>query len=481
MPTIVATREPPIEPVSRPIQSRASPTPSLGHRPFAMGLWQKSIAHCHFCRWSSSKEHETILAMTEISAGPDAHERTGSLTLTQGIALYVGAVLGTGVIALPALAAKAAGPASLLAWLGLILASVPLAATFAALGARHPDAGGVSTYARLAFGPRAAAAVGWWFFAAVPAGAPAAALFAGAYAASAFGGGHRTMLATALGLFAAVAISNYLGLRVSGRVQLAMSGLLAVLLLVTAAASLPHAHLSNLHPFAPHGWLAIGPAAALLVWSFAGWEAVTHLAGEFRRPTRDLPRATGAAIVIVGGLYFAIAAASVLVLGASAGDSEAPMAELLARAFGSPAKAIGAIIAILLTFGVMNTYHAGAAKLGAALGRDGALPGWLAKGSQAGAVPRRALSATLFLGLLGLAVAGFAGIGTAPLVRATTGSFVAIYALGTAAAIRLLPRKTLPIVAVATVAVLMLVSGTYLLWPAVVGAAAVTYTSLRAR
>ena len=68
--------------------------------------------------------------------------------------------LGTGVISLPALAAEAAGPASLLAWLALILLSVPLAATFAALGSRHPDGGGVSTYARRAFGTRAATVVG---------------------------------------------------------------------------------------------------------------------------------------------------------------------------------------------------------------------------------------------------------------------------------------------------------------------------------
>ncbi len=78
----------------------------------------------------------------------------------QGASLYVGAVLGTGVIALPALAAEVAGPASLLAWLGMVALSVPLAATFAALGARYPDAGGVSTYVRLAFGPQAAAVVG---------------------------------------------------------------------------------------------------------------------------------------------------------------------------------------------------------------------------------------------------------------------------------------------------------------------------------
>ncbi|NUP33626.1 MAG: amino acid permease, partial [Streptomycetaceae bacterium] len=45
-----------------------------------------------------------------------AGRRTG-LTALQGTAMYIGAVLGTGVIALPALAADAAGPASLLAWL----------------------------------------------------------------------------------------------------------------------------------------------------------------------------------------------------------------------------------------------------------------------------------------------------------------------------------------------------------------------------
>ena len=79
--------------------------------------------------------------------------RTG-LSVSQGTALSVGAVLGTGLISLPALAAGAAGPASLLAWLALIVLSAPLAWTFAALGARYPDGGGVSTYAGMAFGPR---------------------------------------------------------------------------------------------------------------------------------------------------------------------------------------------------------------------------------------------------------------------------------------------------------------------------------------
>jgi len=407
------------------------------------------------------------------------------LSLSHGIALYVGAVLGTGVIALPALAARVAGPASLIAWLALVIASIPLAATFAALGARHPDSGGVSTYARRAFGPRAAAVVGWWFYSAVPAGAPAAALFAGAYVESAFGGGKATVFLTAAGLFVAVGVVNYFGVRISGSVQLTLAGVLVTLLAVAAAASLPHAHLSNLRPFAPHGWLAVGSAAALLVWSFAGWEAVTHLAAEFRRPARDLPRATAAAIVIVGGLYLAIAAASILVLGASAGDTEAPLAELLARAFGGPARGIAAIVALLLTFGVMNTYYAGAAKLGAALGRDAALPAWFAQGSQAGAIPRRSLGLTLALGAFGLVVVAATGVGTAPLVLATTGAFVAVYAVGVAAAIRLLPKGTAgwwtAVVAFATVLVLAVSTGPYLLWPLVSGVLALLFVARRRR
>src|SRR5205823_6176749 len=101
----------------------------------------------------------------------------------------------TGVIGLPAVAARTAGPASLVAWAGLVVLSLPLVSTFAELGARLPDAGGVSTYVRMAFGPRAAAATGWWFYFAIPIGSPAAGLFAGAYVAEAVGDGRVTVLA----------------------------------------------------------------------------------------------------------------------------------------------------------------------------------------------------------------------------------------------------------------------------------------------
>jgi amino acid efflux transporter len=405
------------------------------------------------------------------------------LTVPQGAAISIGAVLGTGVIALPALAAQTAGPASLLAWLALIALSVPLAGAFAALGARYPDAGGVSTYVRTAFGSRAAAVVGWCFYFAVPVGVPAAAMFGGGYVAAAFGGGMRTVMLTAGLLVVVVSATNAFGLRVSGPVQLALAGLLVALLLAATLTALPHARLANLRPFAPHGWLAVGPAAAVLVWAFAGWEAVTSLAGDFRRPARDLPRATAIALVVVSLLYLGVASASMLVLGGSGGTTQAPLAELLAIGVGGQVRVITAVAALLLTLGAMNAYYASAARLGAALGRDGALPTWFARGSSAGDVPRRSLAVVFGLSVVTLSLVAAAGLGPRPSALLTTGSLVLVYVLGTAAAVRLLPRGSWPrraaMVAFAAVVVLLFMAGVYVLWTLAVAAAAMLYDHWR--
>lgn len=409
----------------------------------------------------------------------------GRLTIAQGTAMYVGAVLGTGVIALPALAADVAGPASLLAWLGLVVLSAPLAATFAALGARYPDAGGVSTYARLAFGERWASVVGWCFYFAVPPGTTAAALFAGAYVSSAFGGGNVTVIATAVTLMLLVTATNAVGLQASGRLQFVLAALLIILVLGSVLLAIPHIRLDNLTPFAPHGWTAIGPAAALLLWSFAGWEAITHLAQEFRKPERDLPRATAIAVVIVGALYLLVAFAIIAVLGSAAATSEAPLGELMARGLGGNVRIFAAVAAVLLTVGSMNAYYAGAAKLGAALSRDGAFPGGLSRGSVAGEVPRRSLAVVAGFCFLTLLVVTVTGVGTKPMVLMTTGQFVAVYAIGVAAAVRLLPKgskaRVAAFLALIGVAGLLVVSGAYMLWPALVAGGALLFLRLNRR
>ncbi|GAA4600025.1 amino acid efflux transporter [Actinoplanes octamycinicus] len=380
---------------------------------------------------------------------------TARLSVAQGAALSIGAVLGTGLISMPALAAEAAGPAALVAWLALILLSAPLAWTFAALGARFPDGGGVATYAGMAFGRRAAAAVGWCFYFAVPLGAPVAAAFTGGYVADATGGGKVTEFLTFLGVVGTGYAMNWYGLRISGRVQLVLTGTLATLLVITVLAALPHLDLGNLTPFAPHGWSGIGAAAAILVWGFAGWEALSSLSAEYRNPRRDVPRATLVAVAVVGVLYLAVAAVSVLALGPALAGSRAPLADLLAIGLGGPVRALTAVIAVVLTLGAVNAYYAGASRLGVALARDGALPARVFGGR------RRSLS-FLFVTSVGCALLPIALRTSALLV---TGCFTLVYVLGTAAALRLLPRGWSRVVAgVAFVAVcgLLWLNG----WPA---------------
>ncbi len=395
-----------------------------------------------------------------------------TMTVSQGTALSIGAVLGTGVISMPALAASVAGPASLVAWLALIVLSAPLAWTFAALGARHPDGGGVSTYVRLAFGPKAAAAVGWCFFFAVPLGAPAAVAFAGGYVADVLGGGRATELATFVLVMALVFTMNWFGLRISGRVQLVLTGVLATLLVVTVVAALPHARLANLTPVAPHGWSAVGPAAAVLVWGFAGWEAVSSLSAEYRNPRRDVPRAAAVAVVVVGVLYFAVAATSVLVLGPALAGSRAPLADLLAAGVGGPVRIVTAIVAVLLTVGAVNAYLAGASQLGAALARDGALPARLS------GTPRKSLAVVTLGGLASAALP----IDLHTSLLLVTGCFTLVYVLGTAAALRLLPagwsRRGAAVAFVAVLGLLWL-NGAPALLSLVIAAGAIVYQLVR--
>ncbi|MGZ6733586.1 MAG: APC family permease [Nocardioides sp.] len=358
------------------------------------------------------------------------------ISVLQGTALTLGAVLGTGVISLPAIAAAKAGPASLIAWAGLLLVSIPLAATFAALGTRYPGGGGVTTYARLAFGDHTATALGCAFFLTIGVGAPVAAGFAGEYVADALGRGRGTTLAVSAAIILVVTTLNWFGIRLSARVQLGIAILLAGVLAVTVLVALPHAHAGNLRPFAPHGLHGVVAAAGALVWAFAGWEIMASVTGEYESPARDIPRAAAATLVIVAVLYLGVAFATTAVLGARPG--RAPLSELLVAGVGEVARPVMTVVALLLTVGTMNSYFAGASRLGAALAHERSLPGWLDERGE----PRRALAVIAVLALGTLGVMALTHSGTERTLLATTGAFAMAYLVATLAAVRLLPRGT---------------------------------------
>ncbi|MDP9799886.1 amino acid efflux transporter [Catenuloplanes nepalensis] len=403
------------------------------------------------------------------------------LNVRYGTAILLGGVLGPGVLVLPQLGAAVAGPASILAWAALLLLSAPVAITFAVLGVRYPDGGGVAAFARRAFGDRTAAVVGIWFYGVIPLGTFAGALVGAEAAAAALGLGRGVALVTAVLLMAAAFAVNAAGLRTSGRVQMWLLTLLVGLLgtaIVTAAVHVRAAHFT---PFAPHGAGGVAAAIGVLLFAFVGWEAASHLSADFaadeadeagRRGRRVLMRSTQGALAIVGVLYLALAVVTVGVLGPRAAESGA-LGALLETGIGPAARPILAVAALLLSFGGINTYLAGAARLGAALARERVLPRWFARGGEPGAVPLRslgllaAMSAACAVPLLVL------NLDLDFLLRVTAACLAAVTLVGAASAVRLLPpgreRRTAT-VGTALSAVALACCGPFLLAPALLAA-----------
>src|ERR1700759_3422442 len=101
------------------------------------------------------------------------------LSVPRGAALYIGALLGPGVLLLPGLASSIAGPAAIIAWVALLGVSALFAVVFLALARRFPSAGGVATYTAAGLGRRAGNASAWTFLLAVVLGAPVVCLVGG--------------------------------------------------------------------------------------------------------------------------------------------------------------------------------------------------------------------------------------------------------------------------------------------------------------
>ncbi|MFK4789088.1 APC family permease [Microbacterium sp. ZW T5_56] len=414
-----------------------------------------------------------------------ARTRDGRIGLAEGIALYVASVLGTGLLALPALAAEAAGPGSILAVAAVILLAIPLAGTFAALAARYPDPGGVASYVRRALGPTAARMTGYWFMFGVAAGGPVVAVLGAQYVALTAGIDANAVPWLAFAFLVVPLGVNAFGVRMAGGIQLVLTALLIGVVVTVVWAAAPAVEPQNFTPFLPHGLGGVGTAVVLYVWAFAGWEVGTHISGEFRNPRRAVLIGTAVTLILSGACYLVLQVITVGALGTAAGTSAAPLLDLAALADSPLARIAVGVIGAIVALGVLNAYLAAFAKLGASLAENGDLPRWFSTGAGAGAVPRRALALTAVVMVGYFTLVLVSGLNLAPFVLVHTSSMTAIYVLGMIAAVRILDRWSLGwwtaiVASVLSAGLLVLAAGSLL--PAIVLAlVAVVITLIRRR
>ena len=392
---------------------------------------------------------------------------TQNLTTSRGAALYIGALLGPGLLLLPGLAVTVAGPASLLAWVALLVLSGLFAVVFAAFGLRFPSAGGVIGYVTAGLGPRAGLMAGWCFLAGVVAGAPVVCLIGASYVTELTGGGRLARAAVAALLLLVLLALARGGLRASAVAQLLLVGLLVGVVVVAVAGTAGSVRAANWTPFAPHGWLAVARAAAVLMLSFVGWEAVAPLTTAFSDPARQLTRVVAIALAVTSALYLGLAIVTIGALGPGAATI-VPLAELLRRAIGPAGTAAAAVAAVVLTLGSVNAYINGGAAMAGHLTR-----------SKTGRNAGQARPAPLFLaavaasGLLLITLYGLGLVSPAALVAIPTTLFLAVYLASMLAAVRVLrgPARLAAVPASAAVAVMLACCGWALALPALVAVA----------
>lgn len=366
----------------------------------------------------------------------------------QGAGLMATTLLGTGVFILPQMTIEVAGSASLLAWLLLTVAIIPVALVFGLLASRFPHASGPAYFIEKAFGATAGRTIGLIFLLVIPIGAPAAILMTFQFLEALISISGLGQLVAELLIVAVLLLLNIKGIQVSAKLQFMLTLLIvAVVAILFGASGLNVGQLENFahssHPQFSGVMLAMG----IGFWSFLGIEAMTHLASDFRQPDKDLLPAMMMGTVLVGVIYLACTFLLLMVPTEGAGLAMISAFDyLLSNTFlsGYGAYIIG-ILGIASGLATVNVYAASAARLLWSFSKEGILPRYFDKLNPHG-VPFRALFAILGSMAVVIVVTYFSSQELEDLIAWSNGVFVIIYLLAMLSAAKLLSKRYLPLV-----------------------------------
>ena len=333
---------------------------------------------------------------------PKAEQRAQQPQLVRGLGAWdaalvtIGSVLGTAVFITTADIARVLPHPALVVGVWAVGGALTLAGalTYAELGGMFPQAGGIYVYLKEAYGPLWGFLFGWASFLIIMSGGLAAlAAGFGEYLGSFLPFFSTTHVLFALPVagwtwsvnggqlggalaIASLTVVNYLGLREGAGVQNAVTVVkigsivgLAVLGLLVPAPVSPHL-LAPLPPAATAS--AFGVAMIAVLWGYDGWYGATFLAGEMRRPARDLPRGLLTGTLAVTVLYVLtnvvyVRALSVDAMGAAPRIGEAAAAVL----FGPTGARLVSLAVVFSTFGCLSSTILYCTRIYLAMAQDG--------------------------------------------------------------------------------------------------------------
>lgn len=336
-----------------------------------------------------------------------------------GVAVSIGAVIGSGILRAPSVIANdVAGIAIIMAlWIFGGVQAALSANIYAELATSMPKSGGQYVYARRVYGDLGGLVAGWSDTLAYVAGIAAASVSFAEFLPLLLpqAAAHKTAIAVAL-LFAIYG-ANISGIREGRAIQMVTSFIKAAMLFmfivaaVLVAAPKEPALAAAASPVWSWGGIVLG--YQLVFGAYAGWGVPLAFSGENTSPGRNIPRALLLGIALTAFLFVGVNAALFYALGKNGvAASPLPFTTVLSRFGGVLPATLFALTAMITVASCANANGMGASRVLFAMACDGLLPRQLANVNRGGSP-----------------VAAFLLSGSIAVALAMTGAFALVFGL----------------------------------------------------
>jgi APA family basic amino acid/polyamine antiporter len=310
--------------------------------------------------------------------------------------IVVGTVIGSGIFLVPRKMLLETGSVELVfaVWVFGGLLSMAGALTYAELATMMPEAGGEYNYLRAAYGPFWGFLYGWTQMWVAKSGSIATLATGFFYYLANFrpeleqtlfripvplgaGGGPVEVSSgqlLAMAVILALGWLNWFGIRVGGRVQVAVTACKLLLIGWIVAAGLGGETVRNAAPLEQARGGVAGFFAALVaaLWAYDGWNNLSMVASEVKSPQRTLPRALIFGTALVMGTYLLANYAYFRVLSpAEAASSDRIAAVMMQRVLGGWGADLVSVAAMISIFAALNGSILSGSRVPYALARDG--------------------------------------------------------------------------------------------------------------
>ncbi|UCH12170.1 MAG: amino acid permease [Candidatus Omnitrophota bacterium] len=287
-----------------------------------------------------------------------------------------GAMISSGIFILPALAYAKTGPAMIISYILAGILILPAMLAQAELTTAMPKAGGVYFFIERSMGAPIGSIGGLasWFslsfksaFALVGIGIFATLINPGITEAQ--------IKLIAVGCCLFFMFVNIIGVKQTGRFQIALVLSLIGILLLYILRGFLFIQPNRFTPFVPFGWVSVFATAGLVFVSFGGLTKISCVAEEVKNPGRNIPLGMFLAFCVVIILYAAVVFVTVGLLdSAQFSNSLVPLSLGASTFMGNPGGIILAIAALLAFISTANAGILTASRNSLAMSRDSLLP-----------------------------------------------------------------------------------------------------------